>query len=145
MPDGQLLSVDTSSDAKSIWRGLDRNQFRTNIVALQRASNQVPCDPKKHSRNEWHNPRISHDDPSYLLPFEVEQQLADDFAFIAAAEEGVQAVSAVALEESLDPAGLTIRLAANETVPERVPDTLKIIFKLLGRCAKRSAYPSSIA
>lgn len=144
MPDGQLLSVNTSSAGKSIWRGLDRNQFRTNIVTLQRASNQVPCDPKVHTRKEWRNPRIRHDDSSYVLPFEVEQRLADDFAFIAAAEEDVKAVSAVALEESLDPAGLKITLAANETVPERVPDTFKVIFDLLGRCAKRSAYPSSI-
>lgn len=141
MPDGQVLSVNTSSARKSIWRGVDRDQFRTNIVALQRASNQVPCDPKVHTRKEWRNPRIRQDDPSYLLPFEVEQRLADDFAFLAAAEEGVKAVSAVALEESLDPAGLTIRLAANETVPEHVPDTFKTIFGLLGRCAKRSAYP----
>ncbi|MCJ1464795.1 hypothetical protein MMC07_003408 [Pseudocyphellaria aurata] len=137
MPDGQLLSVNTSSIRKSIWRDIDRDRFRRNIVALQRASNQVPCDPKVHTRNEWRNPRISHDDPSYTLPFEVEQRLADDFAYIAAAEEGVKAVSAVALEESLDPAGLTMRLAANESVPERVPHIFKKIFNLLGRCARR--------
>lgn len=145
MTDGQFLSVNTSSAPKSIWRGLGHDQFRTNIVALQRASNQVPCNPKIHTRKEWHNPKIRHHDASYVLPFEVEQRLADDFAFIAAAEEGVKAVSAVALEERRDPAGLTIRLAANETVPERVPDTFKKIFNLLGRCAQRSAYLSSIA
>lgn len=140
MPDGQLLRVNTSSPGKSIWRGLNRDQFRTNVVTLQRASNEIPCDPKIHTRNEWHNPRIRHDDPSYVLPFEVEQRLADDFAFIAAAKEGVKAVSAVALEESLDPAGLTIRLAANQTLPERVPDTFKMIFNLLRKCAQTSAY-----
>ncbi|MCJ1262668.1 hypothetical protein MMC22_002538 [Lobaria immixta] len=145
MPGGQVLSVNTSSARKSIWQGVDREQFRTNIVALQRASNQVPCDPKVHTRKEWHNPRIRQDDPSYVLPFEVEQRLADDFAFLAAAEEGVKAVSAVALEESLDPAGLTVRLAANETVPEHVPDTFKTIFSLLGRCAKRKLLPKPCA
>ncbi|MCJ1429447.1 hypothetical protein MMC29_007361 [Sticta canariensis] len=145
MPDGQLLRVNTSSPGKSIWRGLDRDRFRTNIVALQRASNQVPCDPKIHVRNEWHNPKIRHNDPSYVLPFEVEQRLADDFALIAAAKEGVKAVSAVALEESLDPAGLTIRLAANETLPERVPDTFKMIFNLLQKCAKTKLLPKSCA
>lgn len=144
MSDGQLLMVNTSSPGKSIWRGLDRDQFRTNIVTLQRASNEVPCDPKVHTRNEWHNPRIRHNDPSYVLPFEVEQRLADDFAFIAAAKEGVKAVSAVALEESLDSTGLTIRLAANGTLPERVLDTFKMVFNLLQRCAKTSAYLSSI-
>lgn len=144
MPDGQLLSVNTSSIGKSIWGDLGFDRFRTNTVALQQASNEVPGDPKVHTRNEWRNPRIRHDDPSYILPFEVEQRLADDFAFIAAAEEGVKAISAVALEESLGPAGLTIRLAANESVPECVPDIFKKIFNLLGRCARRSAYSSSI-
>lgn len=144
MSDGQLLNVNTSSPGKSIWRGLGRDQFRRNILALQRASNDVPCDPKIHVRNEWHNPRVRYDNPSYVLPFEVEQRLADDFAFIAAAKEGVKAVSAVVVEESLDPAGLTIRLAANQTLPERVPDTFKVIFNLLQKCATTSAYLSSI-
>ncbi|KAJ4341276.1 hypothetical protein N0V95_007282 [Ascochyta clinopodiicola] len=46
------------------------------------------------------------------MPLHVEQQLADDFAFLAAIEEGAQSVAAVCLEEHVQPAGLTIRFAA---------------------------------
>lgn len=137
---GPLLAVNTASGQKSIWRRLNYDQFRTKVVALERASKQVPCDRKFHQRKEWHHPRICNDDSSRLLPFEVEQQVADDFAFLAAAEEGAKGVSAVGLEESTDPLGLVIRLAANGLVPLKVADTFKAIFDLLHRCAIKSVF-----
>lgn len=136
----QLQKVNTATARASIWRGLSQATFRNDISTLQQDSNEVPCDPKVHTREEWRNPRIRQDDPSRILPFQVEQRLADDFAFLAAADEGVKAVSAVALEESVDPAGLVVRLAANETVPKGVPDTFKAMFDLLRQCASKSAY-----
>lgn len=140
IPDGPLLAVNTASGQKSIWRHLNYDQFRTKVVALERASKEVPCDRKFHQRKEWHHPRICIDDLSRLLPFEVEQRVADDFAFLAAAEEGAKGVSAVGLEESTDPLGLVIRLAANGRVPLKVADTFKTIFDLLHRCAIKSVF-----
>lgn len=140
IPDGPLLAVNTASGQKSIWQHLNYDQFRTKVVALERASKEVPCDRKFHQRKEWHNPRICNNDPSRLLPFEVEQRVADDFAFLAAAEEGAKGVSAVGLEESTDPLGLVIRLAANGFVPQIVPGTFKAIFDLLHRCAIKSIF-----
>lgn len=140
IPDGPLLAVNTASGQKSIWRHLNYDQFRTKIVALERASKEVPCDRKFHQRKEWRHPRICNDDLSRLLPFEVEQRVADDFAFLAAAEEGAKGVSAVGLEESTDHLGLVIRLAANGLVPRKVTDTFKVIFDLLHRCAIKSVF-----
>ncbi len=136
--DDQLLNVNTASAEASIWQGLEHDCFRADIVALQRASHEVPCDPKVYDRGQWHNSRIRLDDPSRLLSFEVEQRVADDLAFLAAAYEGVKAVSAVALEESVDPVGLVIRLAANGVVPQKIAETFRPIFDLLRRCAARS-------
>lgn len=138
IPNRPLLAVNTAFGQKSIWKNLKYDQFRTKVVALERASKEVPCDRKFHQRKDWHNPRICNDDASRLLPFEVEQRVADDFAFLAAAEEGSKGVSAVGLEESTD--GLVIRLAANGFVPQKVADIFKAIFDLLHRCAIKSVF-----
>lgn len=140
IPDGPLLAVNTASGQQSVWQHLNYDQFRTKVVALERASKEVPREPKFHQRNEWSNPRICNDDSSRLLPFEVEQQVADDFAFLAAAEEGAKGVSAVGLEESIEPLGLVIRLAANGPVPQKVAHTFKAIFDLLHKCAIKSVF-----
>ena len=136
----QVLPVNTAARADSIWRDLTHDEFRRNVVALQRVSNEVPGDPKIHSRNEWAEPRIRFDDLSYILPFSIEQRLADDFAFLAAAEEGVKAVSAVGLEQDVEHHGMIIRLAANDTVPQEVPNTFSLMFELLVQCAGKSGY-----
>lgn len=46
IPDGPLLAVNTASGQKSIWQHLNYDQFRTKVVALERASKEVPCDRK---------------------------------------------------------------------------------------------------
>ena len=140
------MEVSTASVEDSIWRGLHQATFRRNVVALQRASKEVPSAPVLHHRTDWHNPRIRSDDPERALPFEVEQRLADDFAFLAAAAEGVKAVSAVGLEEGYNHDGLVLRLAANQTIPANVPHMFAIIFDLLSSCAtSRSGCTSSLS
>ena len=143
MSSGKLLPVRTASAKQSIWRGTNVDNFRTNVVALQRASNKVPSDPEDHSASLWLAQRTNAVDAVHVLPFDVEQRVADDLAFIAAAEEGVKSVSAVALEEHVGEAGLTIRLAANEIIPNNVPSIFRRLFDLMGQCATdRSPYPS---
>lgn len=54
-------------------------------------------------------------DAEYMIPFGLELQLADDFAFIAASEYGAGHVTVAALEASklsAEPDGLILRLAA---------------------------------
>ena len=134
----EKLPVDTASQRNSIWREVGWDTFRKHIVSLQRATNEVPGDPRVHSASEW---QVEHTDDvaiKRLLPFSVEQRLADDIAFVAAAEEGPMEVSAVVLEEQTQHEGLIVRLAANGLIPRDVRDTLRAMFKLLNKCAGRS-------
>ena len=134
----EKLAVDTASFGNSIWRKVGWNTFRHHIVALQRASNEVPSDPLVHSASQWQAAHRKSNDDARTLPFDVEQRLADDIAFLAAAEEGAKEVSAVALEEQDEPGGLIVRLAANQSVPRGVEDTLRAMFDLLSQCSSRS-------
>ena len=133
----EQLPVDTASQRNSIWRQVGWEPFRKRLVTLQRACNEVPGDPKVHSASEWQAEHADDNNIKRLLPFDVEQRLADDIAFLAAAEEGPKEVSAVALEEQTQHEGLVVRLAANGLVPCAVKDTVRAIFDLLNKCASR--------
>lgn len=134
----EKLPVDTASQKNSIWRQVGWDAFRKHIVSLQRATNEVPGDPKVHSASEWQAEHADDVGIKRLLPFSVEQRLADDIAFVAAAEEGPMEVSAVVLEEQTHHEGLCVRLAANGLIPCGVRDTLRAMFDLLDKCAGRS-------
>ena len=134
----EKLAVDTASVGNSIWREVGWNAFRNHVVTLQRASNEVPSDPLVHSATQWQAAHRESNDDARTLPFDVEQRLADDIAFLAAAEEGPKEVSAVVLEEQYEPGGLIIRLAANQSIPRGVEDTLRAMFDLLSQCSSRS-------
>jgi hypothetical protein len=64
----------------------------------------------------------------HTLPLQVEQQIADDFAFLAAIEEGAQSVAAVCLEEHVQPTELGIRFAALDlSISDEVKNALQHI------------------
>jgi len=135
------LPVNTAiNKEQSIWRDVERDFFRRHIVDLQRAADEVPSDPIVHSASHWLASHTKENDEKRILPFHVEQRLADDLAFLAAAEEGPKEVSAVALEEQYGPRGLIVLLAANERIPPGVEDAMKGMFDLLSQCASRSTY-----
>ena len=140
MLDGDRVPVRTASDRQSIWKNINENEFRQRAVALQRASSEVPGNTKVYTENDW----LAYDnrgkDSACLIPFSVEQQISDDLAFVAAADEAVKAVSAVALEILDDPPCLNIRLAVNDKLPQAVPETFRMIFDILGKCARRRTY-----
>lgn len=119
------------------------------MVALQEASNKVLGDPKSYLTNEWQAKTVEKPTANYVLSLEAEQRLVDDFAFLAAAEEGGKAVSAVAVEQQRVPPRLTLRLAANQNVPREVPTRFKTMFNVLNECACRrrcySAQPQATA
>lgn len=131
------LPVDTASAERSIWRETNQRDFRKHIVDLQQACDQVPGDPKVHVHRDWHARRPPSNDDGRVLPFEVEERLSNDLAFLVANRQDAQTVSAVALEESVDLSGLTARLATNGAVQRSVVDALQIIFSILEKCAKR--------
>ncbi|KAF3034130.1 hypothetical protein E8E12_001148 [Didymella heteroderae] len=100
------LESRTSSPEGSIWRDLSEDTFRQHLVELEKRTNAVPVDPQIFPLTEDESAK------DRTLPLRVEQQLADDLAFLAAIEEGAQSVAAVCLEEHVQPAGLTMRFAA---------------------------------
>ncbi|XPS75843.1 hypothetical protein M3J07_007909 [Ascochyta lentis] len=100
------LDSRTSSPGHSIWHDLPENTFRQHLVDLEKRTNAVPVEPQIF--NLEHNVK----DHAHTLPLHVEQQLADDFAFLAAIEEGAQSVAAACLEEHVHPTALTVRFAA---------------------------------
>ena len=74
----------------------------------------------------------------YMLSFAIVKQLSDDLAFIAACEYGVGYVTVATVEPARgEPCGLTVRLAANEGICDRVKCAIEELFITLERCARK--------
>ncbi|KAL8803079.1 MAG: hypothetical protein Q9182_003392 [Xanthomendoza sp. 2 TL-2023] len=125
------VAVRTASTRDSIWKGLNEGTFRRNLVALADISDEVPGDRKSYHYNKSSPPKRPPSPSKRALSEEDEKRLADDIAFLAAASEGVGAVTAASLEEQIEPPSLTIRLAANAQIPECVLDQVRAILALL--------------
>lgn len=138
MASDQKLPVQSASRSQSVWKDIDEYEFRRNIIELEKVSKEVPRDPKVYTLDNWLARGTRSVDMEHILPFHVEQQLADDLAFIAASQEGVKAVSAVGIEELDKHSGLIVRLAANDVIPDDVPTTFESMFRILKQCAMKS-------
>ena len=102
----------TANPAQSIWHDLPEETFRQHLVELEEHTNAIPTDMQIFSMKDWLASCEVASQDLYTLPLVVEQQLADDFAFLSAVEEGAQSVAAACLEETQDPPNLTVRFAA---------------------------------
>lgn len=131
LKDQQYLPVTTAPPEDSVWRGIDRTTFRQNIAALEKTFRKTSGSKEAVSRHDWQKRRAELASQDYILPFNVEQQLAEDFSFLVAAECDTKATSAVCIEEQSDPEGLVVRLAADEHVMTKVRKALKEILGLL--------------
>ncbi|KAF1966728.1 hypothetical protein BU23DRAFT_485858 [Bimuria novae-zelandiae CBS 107.79] len=119
------LNPRTSSPTRSIWYPLSENTFREHLVALEKRTNAVPVDPQIF-------PLTTSAPCTPTLSLHVEQQLADDLAFLAAIEEGAQSVAAVCLEEYISPRRLVVRFAALDlSLSAEVKDALQHIVDLI--------------
>jgi hypothetical protein len=124
------LQTRTANPENSIWRHLPEDAFRQHLVDLEKITNAVPVEPQIFPLDRYN---LEAKD-GYTLPWSVEQQLADDFAFLAAIEEGAQSVAAVCLEERLKPAGLTVRFAALDlSLNDNIKDALRAITSTLSK------------
>lgn len=116
----ERLESRTASPEHSIWLHIPEATFRQHLVDLEKRTNAVPVEPQIFS--------LLHQSCDQILPLHVEQQLADDFAFLAAIEEGAQSVAAVCLEEYLQPVRLVVRFAALDlSLSDEVKQTLQHI------------------
>jgi hypothetical protein len=101
------LKSRTADSEHSIWRDIPEHTFRQHLVELEKRTNAVPLEPQIFSLEQRNGAT-----GAYTLPLHIEQQVADDLAFLAAIEEGAQSVAAVCIEEQSQPARLTIRFAS---------------------------------
>lgn len=70
-------------------------------------------------------------DDSRQLTVERESQLADDFAFLAAATDDKNKIMGVSIEEHMDRRGMTVRIASNTGDLSKIQQDLEEICKIL--------------
>ncbi|KAL8681904.1 MAG: hypothetical protein Q9186_001990 [Xanthomendoza sp. 1 TL-2023] len=126
-----IVAARTATVQYSIWKNPDEATFRRNLVALADISDEVPGERKSYYNNKSSPPTRPPSPSERALLIEDEKRLANDIAFLVAASEGAGAVTAVALEEKIEPRSLTIRLAANAQIPECVLEQVRAILTLL--------------
>ncbi|TID25409.1 hypothetical protein E2P81_ATG04508 [Venturia nashicola] len=125
-----MLDPDTATPTNSIWDDIDRNQFEQNADDLEALKYRAA--PWAQARSEW-----PEDDKRYSIPYAVERQLADDFAYISACEPKVVTVTAATVEAYENPPGIIIRLAGNKGIREYVQHALGQILRNVEQCARK--------
>lgn len=112
-------------------RSVDWFKLYRDVDELQ-TNNSVPVLPSYSRGNRF---STLTKDESYPLPFEIERQLADDLAFLAANEAAAHKVSAATIDLDVVAGNATVRLAANEGKGTSVQECFTAILYLLERCA----------
>ncbi|KAF2235572.1 hypothetical protein EV356DRAFT_531734 [Viridothelium virens] len=125
-----MLSPITGPPDRSIWKRVSRASFEASIEQLHLVK-PVP----KTREYPTNDPSVPQN--GYLLPFDVERQLADDFAYLAAYNMGVGFVSAATVCLNSEPPSLTVCIAANEGLALDVKTALEEILSKLEKCAKK--------
>ncbi|SMR49132.1 unnamed protein product [Zymoseptoria tritici ST99CH_3D1] len=120
--------VRTATNDVSIWSDIPQNDFRENLVKLERRTNAVPMDVLIAP--------VIHDSftETDVLPLSVERQVADDLAYIAAVTEGAQSVAAVCLEQHIG-SKLLVRVAGMDVMDAKIRDMLDKTARLLEKAA----------
>ncbi len=118
----------------SIWNSVDRAAFTEKLTRLKNRT-EHPGSFREYTKDDW-LPRVN---PAgeHRINFERERVLADGLAFVVCNVEGPLNVTAVALEQHVDPPSLTIRAAANEGVPDDVTAALIDITTALQQYARK--------
>jgi hypothetical protein len=127
-----LLDEHQDNRDVGIWTPTISQSFYSNVNALSSKLNeyQSPSLPENY-RIDSKDRADSEDPGDYTLSYEQELHMADHFAFLAHAAEGVEFVSAVTIEESRNPPSFTVRLASNHTPTQYVKDGLEKILKIV--------------
>lgn len=129
----------TANPNSSVWLDLPEDTFRHHLVKLEERTNAVPIGPQASLPEGWLRTSPYNSQTSHGLPLEIEQQLADDFASLAAVEEGAQSVAAVCIEEHVRPSRLTLRFAALDiSLNDAVKTALQEAADILAQAASDS-------
>ncbi|KIW86762.1 uncharacterized protein Z519_12548 [Cladophialophora bantiana CBS 173.52] len=133
-------AIQTARSGYSIWQDVPEDAFRRRIVALSAATKGVPGDSKYSGSRSASTQDLPPSTGSQILSYKTEQRLADDFAFILAAQDGAESVTAVCIEELHEQPGLIIRVAGDGEVPEEIKSTLEQICECLMSCANSNIH-----
>lgn len=111
-----------------LWDIVSSEKFHEAVRSLRRLTDQP---------SEEHSYRISspRQSEAHTMKAEHELQLADDFAFIANRQEGVENVTATTVQETAD--GITVLLASNHTPSNDTLCELNKIASLLRDCINK--------
>lgn len=124
LPHSASLTLDT------VWTSVSEDQF---VRAVQRVREDfAQVEARIHDQKSGR--ACSGND---VLPYNVEYQLAQDIAFLAAREEGVHTVSAATVETITTNEGIRFTVASNSGVGPLARDGLLGIGKILERCARK--------
>lgn len=124
--------LDTALTQNSIWNAVSRDEFFRKTTELEQ---KVAGPAVVYTASQW--PDAVAKDSGFGFSFDIEQQLADDFAFLAAREIGTFHVSAAAIELSAGGNNMMVRLAANEGIEEKVRSMFEELLEQLRKCARR--------
>ena len=127
------LQHDACNTPQTIWTLVPESQFAERVQEVLNKSGQVPEEAHIYT----HAARGRTSPENYQLPRNIEYQLAQDLAFIAAHEESVHTVSAATIEEAAAQDGLIFSIATNSGVGFSVRETLPEIGKYLEQCARK--------
>ncbi|ETN44453.1 uncharacterized protein HMPREF1541_10634 [Cyphellophora europaea CBS 101466] len=144
VPNSGRLNPRTAASQQSIWHVTSEETFRRNVVSLGRACKGVVWATDVVTRTtqpiaskivvpDWGTLHSS----EYCLPLAVEKRLSNDFAFIAAAQEGVHCVTTACIKQKISNCNsntsaemtLTLRLATNGGIPDKVRSALEDIWR----------------
>ena len=130
-----LLSIQTAQPQQSIWLRVGLEAFRENVARLA-AMNKIPASEVVYDRQPSEASLAA--DEQYILPFETERQLADDFALLASLEAEPKAVSAASIQEQSSGKAATLLVAANESLSPIAKSMFDDIVAILRQSAARS-------
>ena len=121
-----MANPHTSPPRSSVWKSVSRRTFEYNATRIT-SSVRIPgveVDFKPLP-----------EDTEAIFTVGMEEQLANDLAFIATSVSGPTAIRSVSIQAFQDPKRFTITLASNEKVPERVQTSFNDIRSVIIACA----------
>ena len=117
---------------KSVWGLVDRAAYSQNLTQLVQLGRERDLSRLTRNSNnrDWDLVEVKG-----LLPFGVEKQLAEDFAFLAACDKSRDHVSAASVAFRSHSDSLCVSLASNQGIDPRVEAGFHELFEILSECA----------
>ena len=126
------LPHSASQTPNTIWTPISEDRFLRTVQEVRAVFAQVPGKACTHDQKSGQANSEDH-----VLPYNLEYQLAQDIAFIAAHEEGVHTVSAATVEGKTMEQSLMFTIASNSGVGPSVREGILTIGRCLERCAQK--------